>query len=138
MPSFVVHEHHASHLHFDFRLEMDGVLKSWAIPKGPSMDPAHRRLAIQVDDHDLEYGSFEGTIPEGQYGAGRVAIWDNGTYEMDRGDIGEGRLELELKGKKLRGFFALFRMKGKRKEWLLVKKKDGLEVRGWELEPEIS
>jgi bifunctional non-homologous end joining protein LigD len=137
MPSFVVHEHHASHLHFDFRLEMDGVLKSWAVPKGPSMDPTHKRLAVQVDDHDLDYSSFEGEIPEGQYGAGRVAIWDSGSYRLIDGSHKEGRLEFELKGKKLKGIFALFRMKGKQKEWLLVKKKDGEEEPGWELKLEL-
>jgi bifunctional non-homologous end joining protein LigD len=133
MPSFVVHEHHASHLHFDFRLEMDGVLKSWSVPKGPSMDSAHKRLAVQVEDHDLDYGSFEGKIPDEEYGAGRVAIWDSGSYKLFRGSHKEGRLEFELRGKKLWGIFALFRMKGKQKEWLLVKKKDGKEDPGWEL-----
>lgn len=124
MPRFVVHEHHARHLHFDFRLEMEGVLKSWAIPKGPSMNPAEKRLAVKVEDHPLEYGAFEGTIPEGEYGAGRVAIWDAGTYALKSGDITSGKIELILKGKKLKGAFALFRMKGKEKEWLLVKGKD--------------
>jgi bifunctional non-homologous end joining protein LigD len=113
---------------------MDEVLKSWAIPKGPSMAPAHKRLAVQVEDHDLDYGSFEGEIPKGQYGAGSVAIWDKGSYRLIGGSHKEGRLEFELKGKKLKGTFALFRMKGKQKEWLLVKKKDGQEVPGWELE----
>ncbi|GAB4487660.1 MAG: DNA polymerase ligase N-terminal domain-containing protein [Thermodesulfovibrionales bacterium] len=122
MPLFVVHEHHATHLHFDLRLEMDGVLKSWAVPKGPSMNPADRRLAIMVDDHDLEYATFEGTIPEGSYGAGRVLIWDTGDYEVLSGNLDAGRIEVAFHGKKLKGAFALFRMKGKDKEWLLVKK----------------
>ncbi len=124
MPKFVVHEHHASHLHFDFRLEMEGVLKSWAVPKGPSMSPKDRRLAIMVDDHALEYGTYEGIIPEGSYGAGAVVIWDDGGFELLRGSIKEGRLEFRLKGKKLKGVFAMARMSGKEKEWLLMKKRD--------------
>ena len=124
MPVFVVHEHHAKRPHFDLRLEMDGVLKSWAVPKGPSMDPADKRLAIMVDDHDLGYAGFEGIIPEGMYGAGEVLIWDKGTYELKAGDIGTGRLEVVFKGNKLRGIFAIVRMSGKEKEWLLIKKKD--------------
>jgi bifunctional non-homologous end joining protein LigD len=124
MPEFVIHEHHAKHLHFDFRLEMQGVLKSWAIPKGPSMNPAEKRLAIIVEDHSLDYGSFEGIIPEGQYGAGRVVIWDKGTYRLIEGSIESGKIEIMLKGKKLKGIFILARMKGKDKEWLLIKKRD--------------
>lgn len=124
MAIFVVHEHHARHLHFDFRLEMDGVLKSWAVPKGPSMNPSDKRLAIMVDDHLLEYGSFEGIIPEGRYGAGKVIIWDSGQYILLGGSINAGRLEFELNGKKLKGVFVLTKMKGKDKEWLLIKKKD--------------
>lgn len=126
MPIFVVHEHHAKHLHFDFRLEIGGVLKSWAVPKGPSMNPADKRLAIMVEDHPLEYSSFEGIIPEGQYGAGTVVIWDSGTYKLIGGSIDSGRLEFELNGKKLNGVFMLVKMKGKDKdkEWLLMKKKE--------------
>lgn len=124
MPYFVVHEHHAGHLHFDFRLEMDGVLKSWAVPKGPSMNPSDKRLAIRVEDHALDYGSFEGIIPGGQYGAGRVVIWDKGNYKLLSGSAAEGRIEIRLDGEKLKGIFALVKMKGKDKEWLLIKKRD--------------
>jgi bifunctional non-homologous end joining protein LigD len=124
MPIFVVHEHHARHLHFDLRLEMDGVLKSWAVPKGPSMNPKDKRLAILVEDHTLDYGSFEGVIPEGQYGAGTVLIWDKGDFKLKAGSIKQGRLEFTLEGKKLKGMFVLVKMSGKEKEWLLMKKKD--------------
>jgi bifunctional non-homologous end joining protein LigD len=124
MAKFMVHEHHASHLHFDFRIQLQGVFKSWAVPKGPSMNPSDKRLAIMVEDHPLEYGSFEGVIPEGQYGAGRVAIWDSGRYSVLDGDIRSGRLEFNLQGKKLKGIFVLAKMKGKEKEWLLIKKND--------------
>ncbi len=125
MAVFVVHEHHARHLHFDFRLEMDGVLKSWAVPKGPSLNPADKRLAVMVEDHPLEYGSFEGAIAEGLYGAGAVAIWDKGPYTLINGAISDGKLEVLLEGKKLKGVFVMTKMKGKEKEWLLIKKKDG-------------
>lgn len=124
MPEFVVHEHHATRIHFDFRLEMEGVLKSWAVPKGPSMNPADRRLAIMVDDHPLEYGSFEGTIAEGQYGAGAVRIWDRGTYELVDGSIDSGKLDFFMHGAALKGAFVLTRLKGKDKDWLLIKKND--------------
>ncbi len=126
MPRFIVHEHHATHLHFDFRLEMDNVLKSWAVPKGPSMNPRDKRLAIMVDDHTLAFGSYEGIIPEGQYGSGAVVIWDQGDYELLNGSIAAGRLEFFLHGKKLRGIFLLAKMSGKIKEWLLIKKRDDL------------
>ncbi len=124
MAIFVVHEHHARHLHYDLRLEMDGVLKSWAVPKGPSMNPADKRLAVMVDDHSLEYADFEGTIPEGQYGAGEVIIWDKGEFSLLKGGIKEGNLEFELMGKRLKGRFALIRMKKSDKNWLLIKMKD--------------
>lgn len=124
MVKFVVHEHHAKHLHFDFRLEMEAVLKSWAVPKGPSMNPAEKRLAIMVEDHPIDYGTFEGEIAEGNYGAGTVVIWDSGTYDIISGSVVTGKIEISLKGKKLKGIFVLTRMKGKIKEWLLIKKKD--------------
>lgn len=130
--SFVVHEHHASRLHFDFRLEMGGVLKSWAVPKGPSMNPADKRLAVMVDDHALTYGAFEGIIPAGRYGAGEVVIWDRGTYTVLEGtdpivQLKGGSLKFRLNGRRLRGDFAMVKLKGPRatgKEWLLMKKAD--------------
>jgi len=128
MPRFVIQEHHATRLHWDFRLEHDGVLKSWAVPKGPSMNPTDKRLAIQVEDHSLEYGSFEGTIPFGDYGAGEVIIWDRGEYEpmtdMTAG-LESGIITFRLHGSKLNGLFSLVRLKkGTGNEWLLIKGKD--------------
>jgi bifunctional non-homologous end joining protein LigD len=135
---FVVHKHKASHLHYDLRLELDGVLKSWAIPKGPSLDPSRKRLAVMVEDHPLEYRDFEGTIPEGNYGAGTVMIWDEGTYSVP-GTDGQKRTEEEIRkgldrgnvyftldGKKLKGAFHLVRLKRGTQEnsWLLIKKDD--------------
>lgn len=127
---FVVHEHHASHLHYDFRLELDGVLKSWAIPKGPSMHPEDKRLAVEVEDHPLAYAHFHGTIPKGEYGAGEVYIWDEGTWKV-KGDahsgLKKGKLEFSLSGKKLNGDFVLVRMPDRadgKHNWLLMKKKD--------------
>ena len=126
---FVVQKHAASHLHYDFRLEMDGVLKSWAIPKGPSMNPEEKRLAIMVEDHPYSYKDFEGTIREGNYGAGTVIVWDTGTYSLvdknDKEGLQNGHLSFVLNGKKLKGEFALVRLKIPQKNaWLLIKKED--------------
>ncbi len=132
---FVVHEHHATRLHYDFRLEMEGVLKSWAVPKGPSMDPGDKRLAVMVEDHPLSYGSWEGVIPEGQYGAGEVIIWDTGKFDMEKGGPEKGIIEFTLHGKKLKGSFALARMEGGRspKDWLLIKRKDEYSHPGFKI-----
>ncbi len=134
---FVVQEHHASRLHYDFRLEWQGVLKSWAIPKGPSLDPHLKRLAVEVEDHPLDYGHFEGEIPEGQYGAGRVLIWDVGFW-VPHGSVQEGlhkgHLEFELQGGKLKGGWDLVRTRGVGKpQWLLIKKKDRFAKEGDEV-----
>ena len=131
---FVVHEHHASRLHFDFRLEMDGVLKSWAIPKGPSMNPADKRLAVMVEDHPLDYIDFRGEIEEGNYGAGAVEIWDSGTYSVTEGALDSGKLVIEIAGGKLKGRFSLVQLRGKGKDWLLIKGRDGFADPDWKLE----
>ena len=139
---FVVQKHKASHLHYDFRLEMDGVLKSWAVPKGPSLDPADKRLAMQVEDHPVSYFDFEGIIPEGNYGAGTVMVWDMGTWEP-QGDpremLTKGDLKFELKGKKLKGSFVLAKMRSRRPgskgtEWLLIKHRDDAVVSGYDID----
>jgi bifunctional non-homologous end joining protein LigD len=137
---FCVQRHHATHLHYDLRLEAGGALKSWAVPKGPTLDPGEKRLAMMVEDHPLEYGGFEGVIPKGNYGAGSVMLWDRGTYDLI-GDapveeqLARGDFKFHLHGEKLRGDFALVRMKrGKGNEWLLLKKKDSFAQSGWDTE----
>ncbi len=131
---YFIQEHHASHLHYDFRLEMEGVLRSWAIPKGPSNDPSIKRLAVEVEDHPLEYGLFEGVIPEKQYGAGRVILWDQGLWNSASDPVAsykKGRLDFELKGGKLHGRWLLVRTKresGSKKQWLLIKRHDDAAV----------
>ncbi len=149
---FVVQKHHASHLHFDFRLEMEGVLKSWAVPKGPSLDPSDKRLAMQVEDHPVSYFHFEGIIPPGNYGAGTVMVWDTGTWEPISSDasgktsanhpnpsqmLAEGDLKFRLHGEKLNGDFVLAHMRSRRPgskgtEWLLIKKKDKFVQEGYD------
>jgi bifunctional non-homologous end joining protein LigD len=153
---FVVQKHRATRLHYDFRLEMEGVLKSWAVPKGPSLDPADKRLAMQVEDHPVSYFDFEGTIPQGNYGAGTVMVWDVGTWEplspqMVKGQyvpgtdaeaaamLARGDLKIRLHGKRLKGDFALIHIKGRRPgskgtEWLLIKKHDDDVVAGYDIE----
>ena len=138
MAIFVVQEHQATRRHWDFRLEIGGALKSWAVPKGPSLDPSQRRLAISVPDHDLEHAGYEGIIPEGVYGAGPVLIWDRGTFEPVAEDaeaaLRGGELLFRLKGRRLNGEFALVKMRGPGREraWLLIKKRDAHARAGWE------
>lgn len=132
---FVIQKHQASHLHYDFRLEWGGVLLSWAVPKGPSRDPSTKRLAMRVEDHPVEYAGFEGTIPEGEYGAGTVMVWDTGTWRPEAPDVDaalrRGELKFTLQGKKLKGSWVLVRTRGfprggssKRESWLLIKHRD--------------
>jgi bifunctional non-homologous end joining protein LigD len=136
--AYVIQKHAASHLHFDLRLELDGVMKSWAVPKGPSLDPAVKRLAMQVEDHPIEYNAFEGTIPKGEYGGGTVMIWDQGTYayggaeDVDpidglRQGYTRGDFKVVLHGKRLKGSWVLVRTRRgdpKRAQWLLIKHRD--------------
>ena len=142
---FVVQKHDASRLHYDFRLAINGVLVSWAVPKGPSMNPAEKRLAVRTEDHPLEYADFEGVIPQGQYGAGTVMVWDKGTYEP-LGDLApdeqlkQGKIAVVLQGKKLRGGFTLIQTGRRsagasdRKRWLLVKHRDEQADPAWNVE----
>lgn len=133
--SFVIQKHDARRLHYDFRLELDGVLLSWAVPKGPSLDPAIKRLAMRTEDHPLEYGGFEGVIPQGEYGAGPVLVWDRGTW-LSEGDphvgMKKGHLSFELFGEKLRGRWHLVRTRGSsygnRESWLLIKSHDAVSA----------
>ena len=120
---FVVHEHHARQLHYDFRLELNGVLRSWAVPKGPPLHPGERRLAVAVEDHPLDYIDFAGTLPAGQYGAGTVRIWDRGTYSLETSRPDE--LKFTLHGQKLQGQYVLVRLKRRNQDWLLLKRKMG-------------
>ena len=140
---FVVQEHHATRLHYDFRLEVDGVLKSWAVPKGPSLDPSDKRLAVLTEDHPLEYAKFEGTIPAGNYGAGEVIVWDEGTYEAEGAlpadkQLEKGELKFTLHGQKLRGSFVLVKLRWSKsgkpgKDWLLIKHRDASAEEGWNI-----
>jgi bifunctional non-homologous end joining protein LigD len=138
---FVVQKHDATRLHYDFRLEADGVLASWAVPKGPTLVPGDRRLAMHVEDHPMSYRTFEGVIPKGQYGAGEVIVWDEGTYELAEGDdaadeIAGGKIKFIMHGKKLRGMFTLVRIKPRENEsgdpWLLLKDHDGNDPKKWD------
>lgn len=138
---FVVQQHAASHLHFDFRLAMDGVLKSWAVPKGPCLDPSIKRLAVEVEDHPLDYADFEGTIPQGEYGGGNVIVWDKGTWEEEKdSNIKKGNLKFILHGEKLKGGWHLIRTKKseKQQQWLLIKSKDNYSksIKKYDIEKE--
>jgi bifunctional non-homologous end joining protein LigD len=141
---FVVQEHHARQLHYDFRLEMAGVLKSWALPKGPSLRSMDKRLAIMVDDHPLDYFNFEGIIPAAHYGAGAVVVWDSGSYKLLEGNdpiqsLERGKIVIELHGKTLRGAFTFVKMKGRgEKNWLLIKKKDQYSNAKWILNQALT
>jgi len=138
---FCVQRHDATRLHYDFRLEMDGVLKSWAVPKGPTLDPGLKHFAAHVEDHPIEYGDFEGNIPAGNYGAGSVMLWDRGTFELlgtgtGAEQMAKGDVKFRLHGEKLTGEFAIVHMKGRGKgnEWLLIKKRDPSAAPGWDVE----
>jgi bifunctional non-homologous end joining protein LigD len=138
---FCVQRHHATRLHYDFRLEINGALASWAVPKGPTLNPAEKRLAMHVEDHPLDYGNFEGNIPAGNYGAGSVMLWDRGTYELlgdlpAKGQMERGDFKFRLRGQKLKGEFAIVLMKnrGKGNEWLLLKKKDEFADPAWDID----
>src|SRR2546422_5251069 len=138
---FVVQKHAATRLHYDFRLAIDGTLKSWAVPKGPSLNTSDKRLAVQTEDHPLEYGGFEGKIPEGSYGAGTVMVWDRGSFLVEgtldaERQLQKGELKFILNGEKLRGSFVLVKLKHSEKgnEWLLIKHKDAAEDTAYEID----
>lgn len=142
---FVVQKHDASRLHYDFRLEIDGVLASWAVPKGPSLNPADKRLAIRTEDHPIEYADFEGVIPKGQYGAGTVMVWDRGTYEPEGNaspeqQLSQGEVKAVLHGRKLHGAFVLLQpgkrgfAAGQKERWLLIKRRDQYADPSWRIE----
>ena len=144
-PIFVVQKHDASRLHYDFRLEINGVLTSWAVPKGPSMNPADKRLAVMTEDHPLEYADFEGVIPKGQYGAGTVMVWDKGWYEPASGlppdrQLARGKIDVVLHGRKLREGFTIIRTtnrssgRSQTRNWLLVKHRDEYADSSWSIE----
>ena len=144
-PIFVIQKHDARNLHYDLRLESEGVLKSWAVPKGPSMDPKVRRLAVPTEDHPMAYADFEGVIPEGHYGAGIVLVWDSGTFQNTKGEdisfaenLKEGHATIQMSGSKLMGKFALIRTKrgGKRPQWLFFKMKDEYALAGSDITAE--
>ena len=118
---FVVQEHHARNLHYDFRLEMEGVLKSWAVPKGAPEVKGVKRLAVQVEDHPVDYINFSGIIPEGEYGAGEVKIWDKGKWKLVSGNLRDGNIKFELSGQKLKGEYAIIQLKDNKKNWLIFK-----------------
>lgn len=135
---FVIHEHHATRLHWDMRLEMGAVYKSWAVPKGPSLNPADKRLAVAVPDHSIAYGSFEGTLAKGTYGAGEVRIWDDGKYESaidPEIQLKKGKIVITFFGLKLRGEFVLVKTGREEKNWLLIKANDDFADPEWKLEP---
>jgi bifunctional non-homologous end joining protein LigD len=137
---FVIHEHHATRLHFDLRLEIGGAGKSWAVPKGPSMDPYDKRLAVAVPDHSLSYFDFEGALPKGTYGAGEVRIWDSGEYETltdPQKQYDKGKIVFTFLGKKVRGEFVLTKMHGQPKNWLLIKREDKFADVEWRLKTEL-
>jgi bifunctional non-homologous end joining protein LigD len=143
-PIFVVQKHEASQLHYDFRLEIDGVLASWAIPKGPSLSTTEKRLAMRTEDHPMEYADFEGLIPEGQYGAGTVMVWDMGTYKLESDDsageqLARGELKFTLDGQKLCGRFVLIRSGARdEKRWLLIKRQDECANRSWKIDRDLK
>ena len=147
---FVIQKHAASHLHYDLRLELDGVMRSWAVPKGPSLDPSVKRLAMQVEDHPMDYNTFEGTIPKGEYGGGTVMLWDRGTYTPDEPERGEspddtvrrglkaGKLSFTFHGERLQGSFALVRTdRGPKPKWLLIKHRDAAARSGRDITDEV-